>query len=405
MSIEQWLPQINAYFDAHQEEVFSLLETLVNMDSFSHDARDVNAVGELSRQWMADAGFDAKMLPHPEIPADEQWMHGLGNVFMARTHPREAGPGIIFLGHIDTVYPAGTAARTPFRVEGGRAYGPGVADMKAGVVANMFVARALRELGLIDVPMTVVFSPDEELGGPTAGRVYRTELRGGTAVLCTEPGFIGGGVTVQRKGSGHFLVEIDGISAHAGRDYEKGASANLELAHKMLGFDKLLDLPAGTTVNTGLIEGGSSANSVSPWARARVHTTFQTLEAGEKVVRGIRDVAATTFVPGTKTRISGGIRLYPLTPSEEGTRLLHLVQRAGDALGTPVHPQQTKGASEAGYTSTVLGIPSICSLGAEGANIHAEGEYIETASLLPRCKLVALSALLAAQEFRPVSAC
>ena len=93
-------------------------------------------------------------------------MEKLGNVFSARTHEREAGPGIVFLGHMDTVFPAGTAAARPFRAEGGRAYGPGVADMKAGVVANMFAARALKELGLIDVPMTLMFSPDEELGAP-----------------------------------------------------------------------------------------------------------------------------------------------------------------------------------------------------------------------------------------------
>ena len=164
-------------------------------------------------------------------------MEKLGNVFSARTPEREAGPGIVFLGHMDTVFPAGTAAARPFRVEGGRAYGPGVADMKAGVVANMFAARALKDLGLIDVPMTLMFSPDEELGAPTATRVYRERISGARAVICAEPGFPDGGVTTERRGSGHFHMRISGISAHAGRCYEDGASAILELAHKIVALE------------------------------------------------------------------------------------------------------------------------------------------------------------------------
>lgn len=398
MSLEQWLPKINAYFDERQSEILKMLEEVVNMDTFSHDGEQVNLLGEKLSAWMAAAGFATEKLPHPEIPADEPWMAHMGNVFAARTHPVEAGPGIVFLGHMDTVYPAGTVARTPFRIEGDRAYGPGVADMKAGVVANMFVARALKDLGLIDTPMTVMFSPDEELGAPTAGRVYRKVLPGATLALVTEPGFIGGGVTVQRKGSGHCLIEIEGVSAHAGRDYEKGASANLELAHKMLALDKFVDLPNGTTVNTGIISGGTSANCVSPHAEARLHMTFQTVEAAEALMENVRGVMQTTFVPGTKTHCSGGIRLYPLLPNPKVMRLFGLAQKAGASLGLTIDQVKTKGASEAGFVSSVLGIPAICSLGAEGTNIHAEGEYIVLSSLLPRIKMLALTALLASRE-------
>ena len=195
MELESATGKLNAYFDGRQPEIMGMIERLVNMDSFSEDGEDVNKVGETVSGWMREAGFHTEKIAKPAIDPDESWMEKLGNVFSARTHEREAGPGIVFLGHMDTVFPAGTAAARPFRVEGGRAYGPGVADMKAGVVANMFAARALKELGLIDVPMTLMFSPDEELGAPTATRIYRERIGGARAVICAEPGFPDGGVT------------------------------------------------------------------------------------------------------------------------------------------------------------------------------------------------------------------
>ena len=302
---------------------------------------------------MREAGFHTEKIAKPAIDPDESWMEKLGNVFSARTHEREAGPGIVFLGHMDTVFPAGTAAARPFRVEGGRAYGPGVADMKAGVVANMFAARALKDLGLIDVPMTLMFSPDEELGAPTATRVYRERISGARAVICAEPGFPDGGVTTERRGSGHFHMRISGISAHAGRCYEDGASAILELAHKIVALDAFVDAQAQTIVNTGLISGGNSANAVAPWADARIHITFNTVDAAERLVENVRAVAARTFVPRTTTRISGAAM-----------------------GGYTIRRNRALGASEAGFTASVLGIPSICSMGPEGAELHSPSEYL-----------------------------
>lgn len=302
MELESATGKLNAYFDGRQPEIMGMIERLVNMDSFSEDGEDVNKVGETVSGWMREAGFHTEKIAKPAIDPDESWMEKLGNVFSARTHEREAGPGIVFLGHMDTVFPAGTAAARPFRVEGGRAYGPGVADMKAGVVANMFAARALKDLGLIDVPMTLMFSPDEELGAPTATRVYRERISGARAVICAEPGFPDGGVTTERRGSGHFHMRISGISAHAGRCYEDGASAILELAHKIVALDAFVDAQAQTIVNTGLISGGNSANAVAPWADARIHITFNTVDAAERLVENVRAVAARTFVPRTTTR-------------------------------------------------------------------------------------------------------
>ncbi len=402
MELEKWTRQINAYFDERQPEIMAMIERLVNMDSFSADGQDVNKVGEAIVDWMREAGFRTEKIAKPPVDPDESWMECLGNVFSARTHSPDDEPGIVFLGHMDTVFPAGNAASRPFRVEGDRAYGPGVADMKAGVVANMFAARALRELGLIDVPMTLMFSPDEELGSPTTTRVYRERLNGARAVICAEPGFPVGGVTTERRGSGHFQMRIEGVSAHAGRCYEEGASAVLELAHKIVALDSLVDLEAETIVNTGLISGGTSANSVAPWAEARMHITFNTVRAAERLVEDVRAIANKTFIPRTSTRLSGGIRLHPLEYTEDVEKLYGMVERACEGLGGyRVRRNRGTGASEAGFTASVLRIPSICSMGPEGTELHSPREYMTVSTVLPRCKLIALTALQAAQAFGP----
>ena len=403
MELSVWKDKLDAWFDTREQDMLALLEQIVNMDSFSHDGEDVNRLGTLLTGWMAEAGFHTEKLPKKPAPADEPWMNSLGNVFTARTHPVEAGPGVAFIGHMDTVFPAGTAAARPFKLDkaADRATGPGIIDMKAGLVVNMFAARALKELGLVDVPMTLTFSPDEELGSPSTTPILGEQLNGAHAVICTEPGYENGGVSVERKGSAHLLLEITGISAHAGRRYQDGASAILELAHKILAFNEHWDLANGTTVNTGLINGGTSANSVAPNASARIHMTFRTLEAGRKVVEAVRADAAKTWIPGTTSHISGGIRLYPLTKTPQVMALYDLAEKAGKALGIPVHTVRSDGAAESGYCCSILKLPALCSIGPEGSGLHAVDEYMVPSTFLPRAKLVALTAIQAARAFGP----
>lgn len=401
MELSQWKEQLDAWFSDKEPAMLALLEQLVNMDSFSHDAEDVNRLGMRITEWMAEAGFQTARLPKRPAPSDEPWLETLGNVFTARTHPVEVGPGVVFMGHMDTVFPAGTAAARPFRIDriADRAYGPGIIDMKAGLVVNMFVARALKELNLLSVPLTLTFSPDEELGSPTTTPLLGEQLNGAHAVICTEPGYIGGGVSVERKGSGHLLLDIKGIAAHAGRCYEDGASAILELAHKILAFNEHLDLSNETTVNTGLISGGTSANSVAPNATARIHLTFRTVERGRKLLEAIRADAAKTWIPGTTTRISGDMRLYPLTSTPKVLALYALVEQAGAVAGCPVELVRSKGAAESGYCSSILDLPTVCSMGPEGTGLHAVDEYMVLSTFLSRSKIAALTALQAAHTF------
>ena len=401
MEMQQHAERIGSYLDRCQAEIMDMIGRLVNMDSFSMDGGDVDSVGRLVADWLRQVGFDVEVRDTPAIAEDEAWMRGLGHLVVARTHPREAGPGIVFLAHMDTVFPQGTAARRPFRMEGDRAFGPGVADMKAGVAAVMFAARALNDLGLMPVPMTLMFSPDEELGSPLTTRQYRELLPGARAVLCAEPGFPVGGVTTERNGSGHMHMRVKGVAAHAGRCYEDGASAIVELANKVVAMDRLVDLERDVKVNTGLIQGGTSANAVAPCAEARLHLSFRTVEDAEQLVRDIRAIAAQTFVPRTQTKLTGGIRLYPLRPRADTMMLFDMASRAGDAIGYALRTNMARGASEAGFTSSALGIPSICSMGPEGAGLHSPDEYLVPSTVLPRCKILALTAIQAAEAFAP----
>ena len=400
MPLTEWKRELDTLLDGQEADMLALLETLVGIDSPTADAAGVNRVGETLTGWLAQEGFATFRLPKPAIPKDEPWQADLGDVFMARTHDAAHGPGIGFIGHMDTVFPTGTAASRPFRLDrtADRVTGPGVADMKAGLVASLFAARALKRMGF-DCPMTLMFSADEELGSPTSSKALAAQLPGARAVICAEPGGVGQVVTVSRKGSGHLHLKITGKAAHAGRCYADGASAILELAHKTLAINDFLDLSRGITVNTGLVGGGTSANSVAPWAESRIHLTYRSLEDGKRVVTGIRDLAARSFVPGTTATVSGGLRLYPLERTPEGDRLFELVREGGRALGMDITGQHYESAAESGFCSSELGIPTICCMGPEGDNIHSVDEFMIPSTLVPRCKLIALTALQAARAF------
>ena len=376
MEPAQWKTALDTILQDQEASMLALLEELVGIDSPTAHADGVNRMGERLTAWLGEAGFQVRRLPKPPVPEDEAWQKDLGDVFTARTH-------------------------APFRLDraADRATGPGVADMKAGLVAMLFAARALKQSGLLPCPLTLMFSPDEELGSPTASKALAAQLPGSLAVICAEPGGEGGKVTLSRKGSGHMHLKIQGKAAHAGRNYEEGASAVIELAHKILGIKAFLDLPRGLTVNTGLVSGGISANSVAPWAEARIHLTYRTLEDGRRVVAGIRELVEKPVVPGTTAHISGGLRLYPLERSPQGDAFFELVREAGETLGMRLSGQHYESAAESGFCAGALGIPTICCMGPEGENIHTAQEYMLPSTLLPRCKLMALSALQAARAF------
>ena len=164
-----------------------------------------------------------------------------------------------------------------------------------------------------------------------------------------------------------------------------------------------MDLDHDTTVNTGLVNGGTSANSVAPNASARIHITFKTLETGRRLAEALRAETAKNHIPGTSSHISGGVRLPPLVPTPGVMKLFSLAEQAGELIGYSVHSAPSKGTAESGYCSSVLGVPAICSMGPEGSNLHSADEYMIPSTFVPRCKLAALTAIQASRAFAPAA--
>ncbi len=402
MDILQYQEKLHTWFLDHEIEMMERLKTIVNMSSFSHDGEDVNKVGEQLILWMDEAGFIVEKIEKEKpFNFDESmdWVDGIGNVFVARTHPKEKGAGLVFLGHMDTVFPKNNFWSFSIDEKTNKAYGPGIIDMKGGIIVNMYVARALKELNIVNTPITLTFSPDEEIGSPTTLPVLKKQLHGAIAAICTEPGYLNGGITIERKGAGHARVRIEGISAHAGRNYADGSSAILELSHKILAYNKHVNLDQDETVNVGIISGGSSANSIAPYAEGAIHITYKTTKNGEKLLQKIQRETEKTYIKGTKSFLSGGLGLPPLEANENNNKLFEFAENAGRAIGYPVFPNSAKGAAESGFCSSVLGIPSICSMGPEGEFLHSNKEYMNIASLIPRCQIVVLTAIQAVESF------
>ena len=293
-------------------------------------------------------------------------------------------------GHMDTVFPRGTVAARPFHVAEGRAYGPGVADMKAGLVLNVFVLQALARAGGAAAPVRLLFTCDEEIGSPASREIILTEVRGARAVFNAEPGRINGNVVTSRKGVLVVEFEVSGVAAHAGVAHAQGASAIEALAHKILALHRLTDPALGLTTNVGCIAGGVVPNMVAPHASAQLDVRYTADTDADALLEQVRAIVEAESLPRTQGRITAVRRMLPMrqTPPE----LLALYQRGAREIGFAVDGEFTGGAADSGLMASV-GVPTLCGTGPVGGHAHTEREYCELASLVPRAQAVALAVL------------
>ena len=258
--VAQWLR-------SHEQEMFALLEQVVNIESGSYHKKGVDRVCEVFRQF-----FDASGIPTTVYPLEHH-----GNCLRAEVARESQSdlPHVLLLGHMDTVFPEGTLKEWPYQVRDGVAYGPGVADMKAGLVMNAFVARAFHECGGNSSPIRVFFTGDEEIASPSSRQLIVQMAEGASTVLNAEPGRPTGNVVVQRKGAMFVDFEVEGVAAHAGVAHEKGASAIEALARKIIALHGLTDRETGVTANVGVVEGGVSVNTVALLPKASLMCVSQ----------------------------------------------------------------------------------------------------------------------------------
>lgn len=356
-------------------EMVSTLETITNIDSPSTDKACIDhLVTVLDKLWQ-DAGCSTRIIPESEM----------GN------HLRvEWGSGekqILLLCHMDTVWDKGEASKRPFRTENGRAFGPGVYDMKAGIIEALFAVKTLTKLGLKPSKKIVILhNSDEELGSPTSRAYIEEEAKKSQAVLVLEPSASGGKLKTWRKGVGMFQINITGRAAHAGSDYEKGVSAISEAARQVIYLHNLTDLKAGTTVNVGVIGGGSRSNVVADNAFLDVDIRVKTMDAATELISKMQGLKP--LDPRTSITVKGGLNRPPMERNSKNLALFQLARSIGIEMGLDLLESGTGGASDGNFTSA-LGIPTLDGLGAVGDGGHALSEYIEITSLAERGALVA----------------
>ncbi|RRH88614.1 M20 family peptidase [Variovorax beijingensis] len=355
-----------------------LLQKVVDIDSGSRNEAGVTAVATALRERLEAAGVAVQFEPVP----------GYGVLLHAQVPGPAEGAPILLMGHMDTVYPAGTAARRPFRVEDGRAYGPGVADMKSGLVMNVFVAEAFARCGGLKAPLQLFFSCDEEIGSAATRDRIMAKARGARAVLNAEPGRVSGNLVTSRKGSMVVEFEVEGVAAHAGINHAAGASAIEALARKTLALHALTDPATGVTANVGVVHGGIVPNMVAPHAKAELDMRFTSDTDPDELLAKVRAIVEEESVPRTRGRVTEARRTMPMKPTPD--ELLALYQRGAKALGFEVQGEFTGGAADSGLTASV-GAPTLCGTGPVGGHAHTEREYCELATFVPRAQAVALA--------------
>jgi len=351
----------------------SLLRETLEIESPSSDPAGVAALGRRLERELTPLGLTVE-----HISVD-----GGGPLLCARS--TGANAPVMLLGHLDTVWPVGTLARRPLRVDGDLLYGPGVYDMKAGLVIIVFALRLLRELGDLP-PVTVFLTPLEETGILPYQGLMEAEMRASAAVLDFEPAWPGGAVKTSRKGSGSFTLRALGRASHAGADLSKGANAIREMARQVERLSALTDVEKGVSVNVGVIRGGISSNVVPDRAEAEIDVRYAHLGDGEALAAAVQTLESS--VPGVRLEIEGGLH-YP--PMERGLHVVRVFEAARDVardMGRELEEVGTGGASEASFAAA-LGVPTLDGLGADGDGAHAENEHVRLSSLPERAALAA----------------
>jgi glutamate carboxypeptidase len=317
---------------------------------------------------------------------------GFGGQLVARTPPSTAlsnGAPVLVSGHLDTVWDHGTLEKVnAYRVEGDKAYGPGIYDMKAGSFAAFYSMREILRQGIkTRRPITLLLTSDEEVGSPTSRALIEAEAKRACAVLIPEPaGNPGKACVTARKGVGRFVVKITGQAAHAGGNWEEGASAVVSLARLITQLHALVDLPGGTTTNVAPIWGGTRPNVIPNEAGCEVDFRVATVADGERIVATVMAMAGKQ-PDGTTITITGGMNRPPM---EEGPGALAIYDKAKAAAAAQGYdlPKQHRGGGSDGNFTAALGIPTLDGLGCSGAGAHAEFEHILWEELAARTSVL-----------------
>jgi glutamate carboxypeptidase len=364
----------------------SLLKLLVETESPSHDKAAVDRVGGIVAEEARKLGAQVEIIPNKETGDHvlAQWN---------RPHPQplspaERGDAIVLLCHMDTVFPLGTLPKIPYRESDGKIFGPGTLDMKAGIVIALAAIDEARKNSMTR-PVTLLCTSDEEIGSLTSREYIERLAKESALVLVLEAGLVDSSLKTWRKGVGEFLVKVHGRAAHAGVDHEKGRNAIEEMAHQVIAIQRLTDYSKQTTLNVGVIHGGTVSNVVPEEVIIQVDVRVMQPGEWERLEDEMKKLK--TVLDGTSIEVSGGLNRPPMPFDETMKATFEKAKSIAAQIGIELNAGGTGGASDANFVAP-LGIPVLDGLGAVGEGAHSEREHIFADSLSQRIKLV--SALL-----------
>lgn len=367
---EDLLPRAKAFLPP----VMELLEELSAIDTGTGQAEGIGRAGRILAGHLAELGFAITA-----VPAGKYGQH-----LLARKPGR--GRSLLLLGHLDTVYPPGTA-RLPART-GERLTGPGVYDCKGGVAMCILAGRLWAAGGWPAAPITMLFNADEEVGSLSSRALIEAEARQARAALVVEPAPAPGKVITARRGIGRYILRVYGRAAHAGSNREAGINAVVELSAKILALERLNDGADGYTVTVGTVSGGVRPNVVPDYAQAEIDLRLSDAAVIEKAIAALEKAAAVSVVAGASCRLEGGVTRPPMPATPGNERLFTLAWEIGRDLGLDLAAASTGGGSDGNFCAAA-GVPTLDGLGPAGAGAHSEEEHILWPSLAPRAALLA----------------
>ena len=369
--------QVLRFLQERQDEMLGDLKLFVERETPSTDKELLDDFAKFLADYAASMA-DAR----PQILP----VSGSGNHVRVTWEEGNGSPPIFLLGHFDTVWPAGTLKTMPFEVKGGVATGPGVFDMKCGLVQGLWAVRALREVAGAQRTMVFLCNSDEELGSPTSRALIEEVARRAATVLVLEPS-LDGALKTARKGAGRFRITVEGRPAHAGLDPTGGVSAIEELARLTLQLHDHSDPQGtGTTVNVGIVAGGTRYNVIAAEAAGEVDVRVTTQAEAERMIGLMSELEPHN--PGTRVQVEGGMMWPPMKRTEKIAELFDQARVLAGEIGFELDEAMAGSASDGCYCAA-LGVPVLDGLGAVGGGAHAVDEHIEVSNMVPRAALVA----------------
>ena len=379
-------PLIN-WLNAQQESMLSLMADLVNIDSNSFDKAGVDKVAARLRVF-----FDNHRIPYDTIPLTDH-----GDALRAVVPGGDGNKPILLCGHRDTVFATGEVEKRPFSTRDGKAFGPGVADMKPGLVINAFILAAFHKFGGHPNPLIGLFTGDEEIGSPSSKDIIIAEAEKAGLAFNSEPSRPSGNIVTQRKGGIFCHCAIKGVAAHSGGFFTEGRSAIQELAYKIQALHALTDLERGTTINVGLVRGGQSVNTVAAEASCDIDIRYQDTAERDDILTQVKTICEKVYVEDTSSSFSIRGEFQPLNPSAQSKELFALYQESAAQDDVIIEGEHSGGCADSGFIAA-SGTPVICGVGPIGGNYHRPDEWMQIDSLAQRARFIANTILRLARQ-------